>query len=926
MRQICLADHVENLFCQMNVLEEGRRYVRHVIANGPSRTVKNHYGNVMSRYPSKKMGHHILVESMAGELAKAMEYENDDNVIAYFPQPKEIQVVYIDKDGRRRGTEPYHPDFLVLTKMDISIHEVRDDGRLYSQTLRHPNSYYRDEFGIYHFQPAEQVFQRMGLPYRIIHNSSMNTQLLNNARFLKDYLREDAPPIPAETLQKLVDLLQERKYVAYMELVVEHGFRADHIISAIAGGYVDVNLKVERLDVPSDLIICLDPATSTAVHAARQKELQPVLPLPGVMRLRPGTVLQYDNVEFTVLICGERELHVRDNDGHLSSLPLEAVLALNNLDKIASDAQGWPPDAKKMLHDFDSAQWARAEIRLKALEEWDLKRFSKSSLQSFAYKTRGMTNELDRLIALTDHIPNRGNRRAHFINEKENECYIEALRCYNSPERMTKRGAYSIYRTLIENHIRSTGETLDFRSYQTFRKACKDAENVLRREGEKAAYQKNPLDLFFSQLFPVHGTRPHEVCYIDHTTIPLATTDLDGVDLGKVNITLAVDGATRKRSAFWLSYDPPSAASVLMVLRDYVRRHGRVPTVLVVDNAKEFHSKELIFFCYLYGIELRYRPPSQPRGGALVERALGANEEEVIQQLQGNTTNMKDPRMVSRRVYPFDRRVWTLVALHGMLDEYFRQYAKRSHPALGMSPDEKEQNLYKLSGRREHTFVRFDENLMLLTCPHTKKWFHKIDNRRGIQTYGQFYWHPEFKHIEKNTRLEVRVEPWDANVLYVCLKGHWVTAIVRDLAPYRGRTSYQVQHACREGARARNQISKKAIISKEVLVQKSELFIPSHFDKRMSIQQSEMCYLAKTLGMGIANSQAKEFIERTTADKINSPFEQLQWGLAAELAVDQDTTGPTGSDGKAAKTENEERDLPPSLFDESTLRALRNYL
>jgi len=872
------------------------------------------------------MGHHIQVESMAGELAKAIEYENDDNVVAYFPQPEPIQVDYLGNDGKRHGTGPYHPDFLCITKIGMHIEEVRDESRLYAQTLSHPNSYWRDASGTFHFRAAEDVFQTMGLPFRIISNSSMKIQLLNNARFLKDYLREDAPPAPPETLQRMVELLQERKYVAYMELLGEHGFEADHVFWAIAGGHVDVNLEVERLDVPSDLFICVDPATSAAVRAARQKELQPVLPLPGVMRLRAGTVIRYDNAEYTVVICGERELHVRDKDGHLSALPLESVLALNNLHAITSSTQGSPPDAKKMLHDFGSPQWARAEIRLRAVEEWDLKKFSRSSLQSFAYRIRGMRNELDRLIALMDHIPNRGNHYSHFINEAENECLINALKCYNAPERMTKRGAYAIYQKLIEHHFKTTGKILDSRSYQTFCKACKDAEDILRREGEKAAYQKNPLDLFFSQLFPVHGTRPHEVCYIDHTTVPLATTDLSGVDLGKVYATLGVDGGTRHRRAFWLSYNPPSAASVLMVLRDYVRRHGRLPTVLVVDNAKEFHSNELIFFCYLYGIELRYRPPSQPRGGTLVERALGATEEEVIQQLQGNTTNMKDPRMVSRSVYPFDRRVWTLVALYGTLDEYFRQYAKRAHPALGMSPDEKEENLYKLSGRREHTLVRFDENLTLLTCPHTKKWFHQVDTRRGIDTYGQFYWHPEFKDLKKGTRVEVRVEPWDANVLYVCLKGRWVTAIVRNLEPYRGRTNYQVQHACREGARARNQIAKKAIVSKEVLAKKPELFIPSHFDKRMTIQQSEMCHLAKTLGMFIASSKAAEFIERTTADKTNSPFEELQWVPVAKAVKEGESEAAPG--GESEKKLDDKRDLtvPPPLFDESTVRALIHYV
>ncbi|WP_115683315.1 integrase catalytic domain-containing protein [Cupriavidus taiwanensis] len=926
MDHVELCKHVENILCQMNMPEEGRQYVRHVINNGPSRTAKNHYGNVMSRYPSKKMNRFILVESMAGELAKAIEYENDESIIAYFPQPKEIQVDYIDKNGKRRGTGPYHSDFFVVSRMSVYVDEVRDDARLYAQTLSHPDSYFRDEGGIIHFIPAESAFGRMGVPYKIVKNSSMNTRLLTNARFLKDYLREDAPEIPSETLLQITQLLQERKYVSYTELIEEHRFTADHVIAAIAGGYVHVNLHVERLDVPSDLIICWDAATSAAVRAARQKELQPVLPLPGLMRLRSGAVIRYENVEYTVVMCGERQLHVRDKDGYISVLDLESVLALNDLNEISSDAVGVPPNAKKMLHDFGSAQWARAEARLKALETWDLTAFSRSSLEGYARKVRGMENQLDRLIALMDHIPNRGNHHSHFPNEAENKCLIEAMKCYNSPERMTKRGAYAVYSKLIECHTKSTGEPLTPRSYQTFCKNCKDSEDILRREGEKAAYQKYPLDSLFAQPFPVHGTRPHEVCYIDHTTIPLATTDLDGVDLGKPHITLGVDGATRHRRAFWVSYNPPSAASVLMVLRDYVRQHKRLPTVLVVDNGKEFHSNELIWFCYLYGIELRYRPPSQPRGGAVVERALGATQEEVIQQLRGNTTNMVDPRMVSRAVYPFDRRVWTLPALYFMLDEYFLQYADRVHPALGMSPNEKEKRLYKESGRREHTLVRFDENIMLLTCPHTENWFQLVNNRRGIYIYGQFYWHETFRKLKKGTRLEVRVEPWDANVLYVCVeKLGWQCAIIRNLAPYRGRTNYQIQQSYREAARAANQLSKRDIGSKKVLTEKAELFIPGSFDERMTRQQAEMGYLAKKIGMFIASSKAAKFLEKTTADNIDSPFGELRWGQKDDFAEEVESAA-TESESAKKSDDNSDFSVPHPLLDESTLRAFRNYV
>ncbi|RWA53767.1 hypothetical protein AU476_12700 [Cupriavidus sp. UYMSc13B] len=612
--------HVEHLFILMNMPDEGRQYVREVIASGPSRETQNRFGNSMSRFPSRKMGDYILVESTEGELAKAILDEQDDDVIAFFPQPAPIQVDYYDEQGVRRTTRPYHPDFLEVRNKGMTIIEVRDEARLYLATVEHPAQYQRDELGRFHFLPAERTFASMGIPYLVVSNSTMPRQLLNNCRFLRSYLREDTPPIGPDVSRRLANLLEERKYVPYMELLNEEDFTADQVLTAVASGVVHVDLNVERLDTPSDLTICVDKATSAAFRLARQKELEPVLPIAGVMRLRPDTKIRYDGAEYTVVLCGEREISVRDQDGHLSSLPLESVIALNNLGSIESDAAGKPPEARKMLHDFDSDQFARAMVRYNAVADWDLRKYSASSLREFKRRMRGTTCALDAIICLMDNIPGRGDRSPRFC-ELEHEFWIKALTYYNTPECPTKLAAYAVYQKLRDEHYRKKGPRVQLRSYQTFCKDCNKKESILLREGEKALYQKRPLDVYFALLFPVHGTRPHEVCHIDHTIVPLATTDLDGLGLGKTTVTLGVDGATRHRRAFWLSYDPPSAASVLMVLRDYVRRHGRLPEILVVDNAKEFRSAELILFCGIFGIELRYRPPGQPRGGAIVERA-----------------------------------------------------------------------------------------------------------------------------------------------------------------------------------------------------------------------------------------------------------------------------------------------------------------
>ncbi|RWA53766.1 hypothetical protein AU476_12695 [Cupriavidus sp. UYMSc13B] len=275
---------------------------------------------------------------------------------------------------------------------------------------------------------------------------------------------------------------------------------------------------------------------------------------------------------------------------------------------------------------------------------------------------------------------------------------------------------------------------------------------------------------------------------------------------------------------------------------------------------------------------------------------------------------MKDPRMVSRNVNPFDRAESTLVSLYGDLEAYFKLYAQRPHPAFGMSPDEMEASLFRTTGRRQHTLVRFDENIMLLTCPHTKRFFHQVDPRRGIQTFGKFYWHPAFREFPKKKKVEVRVEPWCANVLYVCVKGRWVTAVARELAQYLGRTSREVQQTLREAARARYTAAKNALISPEILVKKTELFSPLIFDPRMASQQSETTFLAKLLGLGVASSSTCKLIEHIEADCKNSPFE--------ETPIPDSMLAPAV---KVIEMEDEDINLVPQVYG-TTRRAMEHYL
>ena len=85
--------------------------------------------------------------------------------------------------------------------------------------------------------------------------------------------------------------------------------------------------------------------------------------------------------------------------------------------------------------------------------------------------------------------------------------------------------------------------------------------------------------------------RPFEIGHIDHTEldVELVCSRTDH-NLGRPWATFLVDAYSRRLLAVYLTFDPPSYRSCLMALRICVKRHGRLPQIVVLDNGTEFHS------------------------------------------------------------------------------------------------------------------------------------------------------------------------------------------------------------------------------------------------------------------------------------------------------------------------------------------------
>src|SRR5258708_30262626 len=111
-----------------------------------------------------------------------------------------------------------------------------------------------------------------------------------------------------------------------------------------------------------------------------------------------------------------------------------------------------------------------------------------------------------------------------------------------------------------------------------------------------------------------------------HSNQLVSIISITGEDWGTIWMSVLPLAKTRKVAAVIFSYDRPNYRTLMLLVRACVKRHHRIPAKLVVDNAPEFHSLYFEIFCAMYGIEIIWRAPGEPRGGSVCESLFGLTE------------------------------------------------------------------------------------------------------------------------------------------------------------------------------------------------------------------------------------------------------------------------------------------------------------
>lgn len=799
----------------LGLSKQAQSVIEEIRSSPPSRRVRSAAGNVSVRYASRKMGVTIQAESHRNELAGIYEKEHDSDTLEYYDQPSRIKLVYQAKSGRKVGVL-HTPDYFVIRTDSVGWEEWKMEENLARLADKMPHRYVSGEDGRWRCPPGERYAERFGLFYRVRSSAEIDWVFQRNMLFLEDYLRADCPCISEEATEAVLSLVASEPGITLDELLRRAtGASNDDIYTLIATERVYVDVRAAPLAEPERVCVFRNEEIAYTYAVITETSSQSPAGATRSVYVTAGTPVVWDGRCWTIVNSGETTTALLAEDGAVVELPnttFEALVKQGKLTgtreqaqiKVSAEARElW---ARASPGDFKEANRRYAIIALRLAGRSTVDDTTPArTIRHWLSKWR----EAERVhgcgyIGLLPRRWKSGNR-----NRKLPESTLAVLDEFiaNDYETLKQKPKCEVYGALV----RACEErSIITPSYKTFAQEVDRRprqEQVKKRKGGRAAYQHEPFHWNLTLTTPRHGDRPFEIGHIDHTQLDIELLcSRTGHNLGRPWATFLSDAFSRRLPAVYLTFDPPSYRSCMMVLRECVRRYGRLPQIAVVDGGREFESIYFETLLARYECSKKTRPGGKSRFGSVCERLFGTTNTRFIHNLVGNTQIMRNVRQVTKSVDPKRHARWTLGRLYARLCEWaYEVYDTIEHPALGQSPREAFTAGLAQSGRRAHRLIPYDEEFRMFTLPTTRKGTAMVQPSLGVKISYIFYWSDAFldPDVEK-TQVPVRYDPFDAGAAYAFVKGRWVRCISEHYARFAGRSEREMMLATAE-LRKRNQ-------------------------------------------------------------------------------------------------------------------------
>jgi transposase InsO family protein len=784
-------DEIELLCLNLKLDQPAIDIITKIRNSPPIRSVRGGRNNVRGRYPSQLMGVTIQFESHTCELPVIYTLEHvGKDVREYYDQPYTFRVEYLNRRGRKVPLT-YTPDFFVIHDTYIEFLQCKTEEELRLLEKDRPGFFVLDKDGRWRCPPADEALAQYGFSHRVISSAELDLTLYNNNIFLEDYLHTNTPPVSTKIRSSVLETLKVASRITLDELLnltFTFGGTADDIYTLIASGKLYVDLTAELLTDRKYVWVYLDKEIA---ERYRPTDIPFEYAKAKYATIREGARFIFkdgDNMTFRVVLIGENKIYMESEDG------TAPCLSLSNFERLVKDGE-----LKCMDFESDSNQENEAlaiinSATKKAIEKANFIRrvidrhFAGLPLtegvpqRTFEYwKSRWITGQRlygSGYAGVVFNYRGRGDRRTVKIHA---DALAEMNRLIETEyENNVAQGIFAVWSKLVlwcDEQVPKLKEPC----YQTFiryvRKRPRHLQ-ALKRLGHRAAYDLQPYYPWLEKSTPPHGSRPFQVVHIDHTELDIELVDPDtGENLGRPQLTLMVDAFSRRILALYLTFDPPSYRSNMMVIRECLSRWGHLPQTIVADGGSDFSGTYFQTLAAAFDITIKYRPKHEPRFGSVIERLFGITNTEFIHLLRGNTKIRRRIRQVSMSHDPSRLAAWTIEAIdESLCDWAYNRYDTESHGTLKRSPRDVFESTIKLTGERRHRLLAYDREFLILTMPSTKKGAAKVQPGGRVKVDYDYYGCEELESLV-GSEVEVRFDPLNVMYAYVRIKDKWVRCV-----------------------------------------------------------------------------------------------------------------------------------------------------
>lgn len=724
----------------------------------------------------------VQAESQDPEFAYVVLVEHDPDVLEFYDQPETLYVPARDKNGKQI-VKRYTPDFLVLsaTKGPVLI-ECKPDEFVAKRLEKSDPNWWINPAGDVYYEPGRNWATTRGIGFRVVMSSELPAKRVQNLLMLADYFLPDAAAVSDPMRRHILALLESPPWASRRQLMdADPSIDADAINWMIAKEdlYVDLDNNVLADEVRT--LIFRDKAAAESFVALQRCESSADALALRTISLETGAVIVWDGVRQTVLQVGETNVYLQSAGDVVRTVPLPDMDRM-----IAKGLITANPTAQST-----TSNAARDRLRTASPQDLEIahQRLAKLNAEPdgapLARRTRQWYQQLFRrgeklygngFLGLIPRTARRGNRK-----RKLNEAVLTVMKDIVK-EFILVMSPSTVTSCYGEARIRCNEKSLRPPSERSFRLHVKRIRKELLARanmGHKAAHQHEPWHIRLTYKTPRHGQRPFEIGHIDHTELDVFFVDEKFRKRSmRAWLTVLLDAHSRKVLSWYLTFDKPSYRSVMSVIRECLRRHGRGCDMYVVDQGAEFNSVHFEALLARLAAHKRERPAGKPRFGNLIERFFGIATEALLKQLEGSSQFLKNPRMLAKTHDPRRRAIWTLRDFEGAWAEWLEScYHKGVHESLGVSPNVAFDEGLRSHGDRAHRRFPFDDALRMLCLPavETKGETLKINAQRGSVKVHGIHYHGEQLCNGKLHHLYVpaRFDPFDVTRLYVFVLGEW---------------------------------------------------------------------------------------------------------------------------------------------------------